>query len=148
MSTKAQREAESLRKQDVAWRLHVAGATPQEIAASTDPKAGGPLFKDARGAAQAIRAVQRRHDSDTEDSPDNAPQHLKDDLARLSRVQRALWPAASGGDVAAAREIRQIIRTRAEMLGYIKGIEAPAGGKGDTIDELTAKREARRSAHA
>lgn len=147
MSTKVERAKESLRKQEIAWRLHVAGATPQEIAASTDPQTRQPLFKDSRGAAQALRAVRNRlrEESDPEVKIDD---HLKDDLARLNRMQRALFPAAVGGDVAASREIRQIIQTRALLLGYAKGLPEKHDPVGDPIDELTAKREARRSAGA
>ncbi len=143
--TKEQLQAESERKQDIAWRLHTAGASVQEIAASKDPTTGDSLFKDARGAAQALAAVRRRHQSDDEE-PAGLPEQIKDDLARLARLQRALWPAATGGDIAASREIRQIVKTRAEILGYAK-IDSSAKTKTDAVDEIAARREARRATH-
>jgi hypothetical protein len=143
--TKEHLQAEAERKQDLAWKLHTAGATPQEIAASKDPTTGDKLFKDARGAAQALRGARRRYESDDED-PAGLPEQIKDDLNRLSRLQRALWPAATGGDIAASREIRQIVKTRAEILGYAK-IDSRPAGKADPVDEIAARREARRAAH-
>lgn len=140
--------ADAERKQDLSWRLHLAGASPQEIAASKDPVGGGPLFKDARGAAQALRAARRRYDSDDPEPPKTAD-FVADEVARLRRIQRALWPAATAGDVPAARECRQIGMTIATLLGYAKPAEG--GGKvqgSDPVDELTAKRAARRATHA
>lgn len=139
--------ANAERKQDLSWRLHLAGATPQEIAASKDPVGGGPLFKDARGAAQALRAARKRYE-DADPDPTPTEDFVSDEVARLRRIQRALWPAATAGDVPAARECRQIGMTIATLLGYAKPSEG-AGGKqsGDPVDELTAKRAARRAAH-
>lgn len=139
---------ESERKQDLAWRLHLAGASVHEIAASKDPDRAGTLFKDARGAAQALAAARRRYDNDAEEAPLDVDGRLKSDIARLDRIQRALYPKATAGDVSAAREIRQITMARAQLLGYVKGVEEKVGGAGDPIDDLSAKRDARRRAAA
>jgi hypothetical protein len=138
--------ADAERKQDLAWKLHLAGATPQEIAASKDPVGGKPLFKDARGAAQALRAARRRYEAD-DPEPTPVTDFVSDEVRRLRRIERALWPAATSGDVAAARECRQIGMTIANLLGYGKGVEVPSSQGGDPVDELTAKRAARRAAH-
>lgn len=136
---------EAERKQDLAWRLHLAGASPQEIAASKDPDRTDPLFKDARGAAQALRAARRRYDEDSEEAPLTVPDRVKADVARLDRIQRALYPAATAGDVAASREIRQLTMAKAQLLGYVRGVEDDGKNKaGDPIDDLSAKREERR----
>ena len=139
--------AESERKQDIAWKLSLAGANPREIAASKDPDGGGPLFKDARGAAQALRAATRRYsDDELAEGKPSMEDLFNQDIDRLDRMQRALFPAANSGDVNAAREIRQIIQTRAQLRGYIKGLAVDPAGAGDPIDQLAAKRAARRAA--
>lgn len=152
MATISQREAErleSLRKQDLAWRLHLAGASVQEIAASKDPDRTDTLFTDGRGAAQALAAARRRYDTDAEEAPLDVMDRVKSDIARLDRIQRALYPAATSGDVAAAREIRQITMARAQLLGYVRGVQdAGKGQADDPVDQLAAKREARRTTGA
>lgn len=139
------------RKQDLAWRLHLAGATPQEIAGSKDPDRAGFLFQDARGAAQALRAARRRYEADeaeAEEAPTKRTSDMvKTDLATLRRLKRALWPKATAGDVAAAREIRQITLAAAQLAGYAKGQTQDELPKvGDPVDDLAKKRDARRAA--
>lgn len=141
---------ESERKQDLAWRLHLAGATVQEIAATKDPDRADNLFQDARGAAQALAAVRRRmasNEEESEESDDKIRSKIRSDIAALRRLKRALWPAATAGDVAAAREIRQLTMAAAQLAGYVKG--APEEKKveaSDTVDDLARKRDARRAA--
>ncbi len=147
MASKVERgRAESHRKQDLAWKMSLAGANPREIAASKDPDTGDQLFKDARGAAQALAAARRRYQAEEEAVAPTVQEMFDQDIERLDRMQRALFPAAQRGDVNAAREIRQIIQTRAQLRGYLKGIDSDKNSGGDTIDDLTARRAARRAA--
>lgn len=146
MATK-QELAESLRKQNIAWRLHLAGASPAEIAASKDPDRADTLFHDARGAAQALRAARRRVEEEEAEDPTDVHAKIAADVATFMRLKRALWPAATAGDVAAVREIRQLTLASAQLRGYIKGADADAKPVvGDPIDDLQAKRDARRAA--
>lgn len=138
---------ESERKQDLAWRLHLAGANVHEIAASKDPDRTGVLFKDARGAAQALAAARRRYDAEAAEVPQDVDSRVKSDVARLDRIQRALYPKATAGDVAAAREIRQLTMAKAQLLGYIKGVDPDAKpAADDPVDQLARKRDERRTA--
>lgn len=141
-------QLESERKQDLAWKLHLAGATPQDIAASKDPDRTGTLFKDARGAAQAIRAARRRQEEDAKEDPLSIQDRVKSDIARLDRIHRALYPKALAGDVSSAREIRQITLAKAQLLGYLKdGVDLDDKGKaGDPVDDLARRRDERRKA--
>lgn len=142
-------EVEAERKQDIAWRLSLAGATVHEIAASKDPDRADNLFQDARGAAQALRAARRRHDADEAEAlePGNSTDaKIKSDIATFRRLKRALWPAATAGDVAAIREIRQLTMASATLEGYVKGQNADnAPVAGDPVDELTKRRDERRA---
>lgn len=145
-------EFEAERKQEIAWRLSLAGASAREIAASKDPDRTGTLFEDARGAAQALRAARRRYDADESEAlePGNGTQaKIKSDIATFRRLKRALWPAATAGDVAAIREIRQLTMASATLEGYVKGQNADdAPVAGDPVDDLTKKRDARRAANS
>lgn len=146
MSTEQDR-LEAERKQDIAWRLHLAGASNQEIAASSDPDRPGTLFKDGRGAAQALRAARRRMEQDDNEDPVDAQKKINADVATFRRLKRALWPAATAGNIAAVREIRQLTMAAAQLAGYVKGMSADdLPGTGDPVDDLAAKREARRAA--
>lgn len=133
------------RKQDLAWKLHLAGATAHDIALSKDPDRPGTLFKDARGAAQALRAARRRQEDESKEDPLSIEDRVKSDVARLDRIHRALYPKALAGDVSAAREIRQNTLAKAQLLGYIKGVDLDAKAKADDpIDDLARKRDERR----
>lgn len=134
------------RKQDIAYRLYLAGATYQEIADSKDPETGKPLYAYSSGAFTAVKAARKRYAATGED-PEIDPE-IDEDLAievsRLDRLQRALWPAATAGDVSAVREIRQLVMARAKLrMGT--AIEAKPA-KEDVLDELANRRAARRTA--
>ncbi len=143
---------EAERKQNLAWRLHLAGATPQEIAATKDPDRADTLFQDGRGAAQALAAARRRmasEEQESEDPEDRTRDKVRSDVATLRRLKRALWPAASAGDVAAVREVRQLTMAIAALSGYVKGVaEEKAPDASDPLDDLARKRDARRAAGA
>lgn len=133
------------RKQDLAYRLALAGATVQEIATSRDPETGDPLFQDGRGASAALAAARRRYRDEAEAL--TLDDEVAQAIARFDRVHRALWPKAIGGDVLAAREIRQIAMARAQLLRYDKGADVGPGKDSDTVDQLAQRREARRAAN-
>lgn len=135
-------KSESHRKQDLALRLSLAGASSAEIAASTDPDTGEPLYGSAAGAGKALKAARERVQTD----PPGKVDVLEQEVARLNRLQRALWPAATSGDVAAIRESRMLILARAQLRGVAKGLpeeETPTAG--DPVDDLAKKREVRRA---
>lgn len=136
-------KSEIHRKQDLALRLSLAGASSAEIAASTDPETGEPLFASAQGAGKALKAARER----TQTEPPKKVDSLQEEIARLNRLQRALWPAATSGDVAAIRESRMLIVARAQLRGIAKGLpeeETPTAS--DPVDDLAQRREERRAA--
>lgn len=137
--------SDAIRKQDIALRLSLAGASPAEIAASKDPDTGNPLYGSPAAVGKALRAARER--VGTGDEPPSKADEVEQEIARLDRVQRALWPAALQGDVASAREIRLIVQARAALKGVAKGLaakETPTAA--DPVDELRQRREARRAA--
>lgn len=130
------------RKQDLALRLSLAGASPAEIAASTDPQTGEPLYKDPMSAGRALKAARARVRVATSTKADE----LELEIARIDRLSRALWPSATSGDVAAIRESRMLIEARARLKGVAKGLpteESPTVG--DPVDDLARRRDARRA---
>jgi hypothetical protein len=149
-SQTVEQRIEAERKQDVAWRLYMAGASFGEIASSRDPDRDGPLYANGTGAAHAIRAARKRHADEDELAQDRdkwTAEMIRTDLATLKRLKRAIWPAAAAGSVAAVREIRQITMAAATLAGYVKGQnmdELPKAG--DPVDDLAKKRDARRAA--
>lgn len=133
---------ESHRKQDIALRLSLAGASSAEIAATLDPETGEPLYNSAGSAGKALKAARERAKTE----PEKKAEILSEEIARLNRLQRALWPAATGGDVAAIRESRMLIVARAQLRGVAKGLpeeENPTAS--DPVDDLAKKREVRRA---
>jgi hypothetical protein len=131
------------RKQDVALRLSLAGATPAEIAASRDPDTGeAPLYGSPAAVGRALKAARKRNG--VEDLGAKGEVELA--VNRLRRVHRALWSLALQGDVAAAREIRMNVMAQATLLGVSKGraAEAPPTAE-DPLDELKRRREERRA---
>jgi hypothetical protein len=134
---------EAHRKQDIALRLSLAGASASEIAASRDPETGQPLYGSAAGAGKALKAARER----SGEVPPKKIDVVDTEVQRLDRLQRALWPAAMSGDVAASREIRMLVMARAALRGVAKGLpdeETPDAG--DPVNELERKRAARRAA--
>ena len=131
------------RKQDIALRLSLAGATPAEIAASRDPDSGeAPLYGSPAAASSALRAARKRNGM--EDIGAKGEVELA--VNRLRRVHRALWPLALQGDVAAAREVRMNVMAQATLLGVAKGrVEETAPTAADPLNELERRREARRA---
>jgi hypothetical protein len=138
--------SDAVRKQDIALRLSLAGASPAEIAASKDPDTGiAPLYGSPAAVGKALRAARERVGAGGE--PRTKADDVEQEIARLDRVQRALWPAALQGDVASAREIRLIVQARAALKGVAKGLaaeETPTAA--DPVDELQRRRESRRAA--
>jgi hypothetical protein len=143
-------EAEAQRKQDLAWRLYMAGASLQEIAASNDPDRDTPtrLFQSPQGAAHAIHAVKRRMSEDASPLGTDLKDEVARDIAKIDRLTRALWPQATSGEVAAVREIRQLTQLRSILMGYSKGAGEQKGDEVDPIDELAKKRDVRRAGGA
>lgn len=134
---------EAHRKQDLALRLSLAGASAAEIAASTDPESGEPLYGSAAGAGKALKAARERAKVESPKKED----FLDQEIARLDRLQRALWPSATAGDVASIRETRMIIVARAQLRGVAKGLpEEQMPTASDPVDDLAKAREARRAA--
>lgn len=131
------------RKQDIAYRLHLAGATYQEIADSKDPETSKPLYAYASGAYNAVKAARKRY-ADAGEAPEFT-ELIATEVSRLDRLQRALWPAATAGDVAAVREIRQLVMARAKLLLGNSTVDT-GSHKEDTLDELASRRAARRTA--
>lgn len=131
------------RKQDIALRLSLAGASPAEIAASRDPDTGEtPLYGSPAAVGRALKAARKRNG--LEDLGAKGEVELA--VTRLRRVHRALWSLAMQGDVAAAREIRMNVMAQAALLGVSKGRVAEAQSAViDPLDELERRREARRA---
>lgn len=144
----AERTVEAHRRQDLALRLHLAGATYAEIAASKDPQTGKQLYATPSSAHRAVKEAKARA---TEGADEAVPvdQARALEVERLDRLQRALWPAAMSGDVGAVREVRQIVLARARLLGAdVIAPAEPEKPKEDAVDDLAARRAARRSAAA
>lgn len=137
----------AIRRQDLAYKLHLGGASYQEIADTLDPETGQPLYAFPSGAHQAVNAARRRYTADiAKETAEQAEALVELEIARLDRLQRALWPHALRGDVQAAREIRQLVAARAKLkLDAITASAATAPIQGDPLDELQARRDRRRS---
>lgn len=90
-----------------ALRLRMAGASYQAIADQLGMKVRQTAFD----------AVQRELNRLTTEVSEKA---RRIELERLDRLQLALWPAATGGDVEAARAVLQIMDRRARLLGLDK----------------------------
>lgn len=148
----SERDRRAHRRQDMAYKLHLAGATYAEIAESKDPESNRPLYSSPGAAHNAVKAAMARHNEGSEDSGDGSQARRENaqravEVRRLDRLQRALWPAALGGDASAAREIRQLIIARTRLLGLDKLAATPnEKSKGDPVDELAKRRTARRAA--
>ena len=50
---------------------------------------------------------------------------LRMEVSRLDQLQAAIYPAAMGGDIGAVREVRAIIKERAELLKLTEGQVGP-----------------------
>lgn len=86
-----------------ALKLRLAGATYEQIAKSVGYTAKGAAYK----AVESAMADSKREKAD---------QILEIELMRLDTLQRAVWPAAVGGDRKAILTALQVMNRRAKYL--------------------------------
>lgn len=96
-------------------------------------------FANRSGAKKAVERARDRHGR-----PEMDRQKARErDIERLEVLLRAYWPKAKAGNLDAAREVRQIMRQRASLLGLVISpqslILAGEGGGPDEDDEETRK---------
>lgn len=94
---------EHLRREGKAVALRAAGYTYAEV--------GHALGMDRSNVAKIVkRALQREHS--------DAVEHLRrEEGARLDRLQRSVWTAATAGDVPAVMAVLRIMERRARLFG-------------------------------
>lgn len=126
-ASKAQRAATAERRaKNIALRL--AGAEWDDIARTLGYADKAAAYKDFQRAMEASIAEQTH----------NATVLREEELRRLNRLQRGLWPAASAGDTEAARVVLGISKERRRLLGI--DLLAPLAEDGETYDQREALR--------
>jgi hypothetical protein len=120
-------DADAIRaKQSQALRLRTAGTSWGTIAEQLG-------YANPSGAWHAANAARKREAVD-EDTSTRAESDLT--LARLDRLLRAVWPAASQGNVDAVDRAIRIMRERARVL-----IGGQAGSAAEEDPDIVATRE-------
>jgi hypothetical protein len=127
--------AEAVMRRRQACELHLAGVSYEDIASQLG-------FQTASGAYQAVRSGVERQESET------ARQIRDIELRRLDAMLVGLWPTARKGNVAAVDRVLRIMERRAHYLGLDELHVEPTAtttAKGSTVDDLRARRAARRA---
>lgn len=107
---------EARRKQEVAYRLFIAGASYAQIADSDDPRNPGvKLYNDRSAARKAVQAAIERHTS-----YDESEQMRKTEGLRLDALMRAHWAAAMKGQRLDTDRVLAIIEARCRLFGLNK----------------------------
>jgi hypothetical protein len=104
---------EALRRQELAYRLFIAGASYEAIANTPDPNhPGQTLYAGRSGARKGVISAIERHSGfyDTEEM-------RKVEAMRIDALQRALWPKALGGDSWAVLRVKELMEHRAKLFG-------------------------------
>lgn len=104
---------DALRRQELAYRLFIAGASYYAIAKASDPERPGELLYTNKGSAyHAVQSAIERHSGfyDTEEMRAVEAQ-------RIDSLQRALWSKAMQGDSWAVLRIRELMEHRAKLFG-------------------------------
>lgn len=106
-ASKEQRLATAERRAKM-LQLRRAGTEWEEIAKALGYASKGAAQKDyGRIMAQAAREVR-----------ENADLNRAEEIARLNRLQRGLWPAAAAGEPKSASTVLRVIELRARFGGY------------------------------
>lgn len=108
-------------KQRRALELRTEGHTLDQIADQLG-------YADKSGAHRAITAALDRHESAAVD------QYRDLEAARLNELQRAVWPLAIGGDLAAVTACVRIIDRRAKLLGLDAPVLVDVNASASTVD--------------
>lgn len=125
-------------KRERACELRLAGATYVQIARELG----------YASHTSAMRAVDQGMATRISES---AEQVRTQELARLDALLLGLWPAARKGDTAAVDRVLRVMERRAHYLGLDasrSGLLSGTSSEGSPVDDLSARRAARRSAAA
>lgn len=104
---------DALRRQELAYRLFIAGASYAAIARTADPERPGETLYAHKGSAfHAVQSAVERHSGfvDTE-----AMRQVESQ--RIDALQRALWPKALNGDSWAVLRIKELMERRSKLFG-------------------------------
>ncbi len=125
-------------KQRRALQLRTEGRTLDQIADELG-------YADKSGAHRAITAALDRHEAAAVD------EYRDLEAARLNELQRAVWPLAIAGDLAAVTACIRIIDRRARLLGLDVPAQLDVTASASTVDLEAAFTRlvaiARQSAH-
>lgn len=117
---------EARRKQEMAYRLFIAGASYAQIADAGDPARPGETLYGNKGTAyNAVQSAIERHSGFYD-----AEQMRIVEAQRIDALQRALWPKALNGDPWAVLRCKELMERRAALFG----LDAP---KRQTVEVIS-----------
>lgn len=111
-------------REDKVLKLWHRGSTYGEIAKQLG-------FANRSGAKKALERARERHgrpDMDRESAREK-------DVERLDVLLKTYWPKAKAGNLDASREVRQILRQRAHLLGLMISPQSLLSGLEESSDD-------------